>query len=450
MMATIKVRDPSNGQFVELPFSNGYTPVKGVDYFTPQEIQDIERQVSENGTIRPCKIVVGTSTSGWSSLNCNYLCDGTGDDVEINQAINALSSSGGQIIFLDGTYNLTNTINISNKDNIRLCGNHGVVFKMVSHTEDMPGGDSSTTVPDYISVSSSNNVEIDNINFDNFDNSEILDSVNTSGVHANSSNNLRVTNCTFNFLYYGINTNVCHESVISYNYFDQNYQDIRFIQSQDSMIVNNRSTDCITYNIACDRTRNLLISENLFTGGNTSNVDIDNSTDMSNYINNTVVNNILRSFSGDYSSQQARINIVSNYSIVANNIVTGHTHGILSQGNYNSIHHNIIQECEKSPLQVTNSQFNLIDNNIIRSDPLTAGIRVIGDYSSINNTVSNNIFPLPYVDVAQYNPNGKNTFINNQYPDVNGFVEISQGVQIGDIQILYSNGSLKFNDTSST
>ena len=71
---------------------------------------------------RVCRLVVGTSTSGWTTSDCDYLCDGTADDVEINAAIQALPSTGGEIVILDGTYNITATIAM-NKDNTKLSGN---------------------------------------------------------------------------------------------------------------------------------------------------------------------------------------------------------------------------------------------------------------------------------------------------------------------------------------
>ena len=71
---------------------------------------------------RVCRFVVGTSTAGWTADDCDYLCDGTADDVEINAAIQALPGTGGEIVILDGTYNITATIAM-NKDNVTLSGN---------------------------------------------------------------------------------------------------------------------------------------------------------------------------------------------------------------------------------------------------------------------------------------------------------------------------------------
>lgn len=51
-------------------------------------------------SIKTCRFVVGTSTAGWTAADCDYLCDGTDDQVEINAAIQALPSAGGKLLFL--------------------------------------------------------------------------------------------------------------------------------------------------------------------------------------------------------------------------------------------------------------------------------------------------------------------------------------------------------------
>ena len=68
------------------------------------------------------RFVIGTSTSGWTSAQVDYLCDGTADQAEINAAITALPATGGEIVILDGTYNITAKISV-NKSNVTLSGN---------------------------------------------------------------------------------------------------------------------------------------------------------------------------------------------------------------------------------------------------------------------------------------------------------------------------------------
>lgn len=82
----------------------------------------VAQEMPASGGKRMARFVVGTSASGWTAADCDYLCDGTDDQVEINTAIQALPSTGGEIVILDGTYNITATIAMS-KDNVKLSGN---------------------------------------------------------------------------------------------------------------------------------------------------------------------------------------------------------------------------------------------------------------------------------------------------------------------------------------
>lgn len=77
---------------------------------------------SGSNSIKTCRFVVGTSTAGWTAADCDYLCDGTDDQVEINAAIQALPAVGGEIVILDGNYNLSDCITLS-KSNVKLSGN---------------------------------------------------------------------------------------------------------------------------------------------------------------------------------------------------------------------------------------------------------------------------------------------------------------------------------------
>ena len=70
---------------------------------------------------RTCRFVVGTSAAGWTDSDCDYLCDGTDDQAEIQAAIDALPEAGGEVVVLDGTYIITDVIQI-NKANICLQG----------------------------------------------------------------------------------------------------------------------------------------------------------------------------------------------------------------------------------------------------------------------------------------------------------------------------------------
>lgn len=86
-------------------------------------LEELAGRPSGGGSPRTYRVVVGTSTVGWTEDDCDYLCNGTTDQTTISQAIAALPEEGGVVYFLDGTYVLTSTLTISG-DNITLAGNH--------------------------------------------------------------------------------------------------------------------------------------------------------------------------------------------------------------------------------------------------------------------------------------------------------------------------------------
>lgn len=108
--------------------ANKVSFIKGSTGLSANNVQDaleeLAGQSSGSGSSpRTYRVVVGTSTAGWTADDCDYLCNGTADQTTISQAIAALPEEGGVVYFLDGTYSLTSTLTISS-DNITLLGNH--------------------------------------------------------------------------------------------------------------------------------------------------------------------------------------------------------------------------------------------------------------------------------------------------------------------------------------
>lgn len=70
---------------------------------------------------KTCRLVVGTSTAGWMESDCDYLCDGEADQVEIQAAVDALPAEGGTIVLLEGTYDLLDWVEVE-KDFVEIRG----------------------------------------------------------------------------------------------------------------------------------------------------------------------------------------------------------------------------------------------------------------------------------------------------------------------------------------
>lgn len=92
--------------------SNGYV---GIDEVTTT----LSDMWSDRGA-PPTTITIACGTSK-HMLTTDYYCNGTNDQTVINNAISALPSTGGKIVLLEGTYNISGQINV-NKPNVTICG----------------------------------------------------------------------------------------------------------------------------------------------------------------------------------------------------------------------------------------------------------------------------------------------------------------------------------------
>lgn len=92
--------------------SNGYA---GID-----EVTTTLSDMWSDRVAPPTTITISSSTSK-HMLTADYYCGGTNDQTVINNAISALPSTGGKIVLLEGTYNISGQINV-NKPNVTICG----------------------------------------------------------------------------------------------------------------------------------------------------------------------------------------------------------------------------------------------------------------------------------------------------------------------------------------
>jgi hypothetical protein len=131
---------------------------------------------------KTARFVVGTSTSGWTLEDCDYLCDGTNDQEEIIQALNDLPATGGEVVILDGTYNITASINIP-KDNvsIRGSGNATTLKRMYNSTNT----DSGATAKGLITLNEKSGCKVQNMQIDG--NKAIYTASYNNGIYLYSS-----------------------------------------------------------------------------------------------------------------------------------------------------------------------------------------------------------------------------------------------------------------------
>lgn len=203
---------------------------------------------------RTSRFTIGTSTAGWTTSDCDYLCDGTADDVEINAAITALPATGGEIVILDGTYNITAEIDV-NKNNISIRGNgNATILKRMFNSLEAEG---------VITLSSRSGCKIANLQIDG--NKTSYSSYDNYSIYLGSSSNNTITGNTCNNAYYGIRLSSSSDNTITGNTCNSNNYGIYLSYSNSNTITGNTCNNNNSSGIC------LYFSSNSVITGNTCN-----------------------------------------------------------------------------------------------------------------------------------------------------------------------------------
>ena len=188
--------------------------------------------IGGGGGVASARFVIGTSTSGWTAGDCDYLCDGVADDIEINAAITALPIAGGEVLILDGTYNITDAIVIESRSNISILGNgNATILKRMYNSIGLP--DIGVITLYAASYCSTKDLQIDGNKAAYSDNS------NSAIFIDDSSNNSIITgnHCSYNV--YGIRIRKSNNSIITGNHCSYNDYGINLSQSDKGIITGN-------------------------------------------------------------------------------------------------------------------------------------------------------------------------------------------------------------------
>ena len=278
---------------------------------------------------KTARFVVGTSTAGWTSKDCDYLCDGIADQVEIIQALNDLPATGGEVVILDGTYNIMASINIpKNNVSIRGSGNATTLKRMYNSTSDNSGH----TARGLITLNEKSGCKIQGLQIDG--NKATYTASYNYGIYLRSSSNNMITGNTCNNNSYGIylissdNNNITGNTCYNNNYGIHLYS------------YNNNNT--VTVN-TCNNNRDgiyLSSSNNNTITGNTCYNNI-NGIYLSSSSNNTITGNTCIRGTGtpeDYTTNQHTILLSStanNYNLISSNNCMGKA-VVISGGTGNS------------------------------------------------------------------------------------------------------------------
>ena len=338
----------------------------------------------EDGTqhAKTVRFVIGTSTSGWTAKDCDYLCDGTNDQEEIIQALNDLPATGGEVVILDGTYNITASINIP-KDNVSLRGNgNATILKRMYNSTDTESG---PTARGLITLNEKSGCKIQGLQIDG--NKATYTASYNYGIYLYSSSDSTVTGNTCNNNNYGIYQYSSSNNTVTGNTCNNNSTGIRLDSSSDNTVTgntcNNNSFGIYQYSS----------SDNTVTGNTCNN-------------NNNYGIYLLSS---------------SSYNTVTGNTCNNNNYGIclLSSSSYNTVTGNTCNNNSNSGIFLSSSS-----NNTITGNTCIRGTGQSSDYTSSQYTIHLSGSSNSYNLISSNNCMGKNvvigggtsnTSVNNKY-----------------------------------
>jgi parallel beta-helix repeat protein len=253
---------------------------------------------------KTARFVIGTSTAGWTAKDCDYLCDGTNDQEEIIQALNDLPATGGEVVILDGTYNVTASINVpKNNVSIRGNGNATILKRMYNSTNT----DSGTTAKGLITLNEKSGCKIQGLQIDG--NKATYTASYNYGIYLYSSSNNTVTDNTCNNNNIGIRfDSSSNKNIVTDNTCNSNGNGIRFDSSSDNTITGNTCNNNSSNGIYLSSSSNTIVTGNTC-NSNYYGIFLYSSSD------NTVTGNICNN-----GNNGIRLYLSSN-----NNTVTGNT-----------------------------------------------------------------------------------------------------------------------------
>ena len=215
------------------------------------------------GGVASARFVIGTSTAGWTADDCDYLCDGVADDIEINAAITALPANSGEILILDGTYNITAAILIESRNNVSIRGNgNATILKRMYDSMYVP-----SVAPDLgvITLYTASYCSIKDLQIDG--NKATYSYKDNNAIYLSQSSNNNVitgSHCYNNG--YGIRISKSSNNVTTGNLCSYNDYGIQLYQSKKSVITGNHCYDN-GYGIYLSASNNNVITGNLFIRG---------------------------------------------------------------------------------------------------------------------------------------------------------------------------------------
>jgi parallel beta-helix repeat protein len=321
------------------------------------------------------RVTIGTTQNGWTAGEVDYLCDGTDDQEEIIQALNDLPETGGEVVILDGTYNITASINIP-KDNVSLRGNGNATTlrRMYNSTNT----DSGPTARGLITLNEKSGCKIQGLQIDG--NRATYTVSYNYGIYLYRSNNNTITDntCTYNnnlgiYLSFSGNNTVTNNTCN-----DNSSTGIDLYSSSNNTVTNNTCTNNNTGIYLSSSSNSNTVT------GNTCN-DSDYGIFLIASSNNTIIGNTCN------NNNETGIYLYgfSNSMVTGNTCTNNNRYGIFldSFSNDNTITGNTCNNNSSSGIYLSSSSNNTVTNNTCTNNNNKYGIHL---KSSESNTVTGN------------------------------------------------------------
>jgi len=335
------------------------------------------------GTGPATKLVAASDSDSDAKNRADYVCDGTSDETEINNALNALPSAGGVVRLAEGTYTIDGAITIP-ASNVALVGSgSGTVIRVANNLN--------PALLYMVRASGRNNVLVTNIQLD-----------------GNKANNATGT-------IYGI-------------YFD-------------SATTNSRVVDCWVHDMTKDGVL-LSSSDNNIVADNHSYDNDQMGINLASSDSNIVVNNIVKS-----NLSGIRLHTCENNTVKGNTCHSNDRYGICleSADSHNSIDGNMVvgnsQEADNTYDGIfvdSSSNYNNLVGNMVRHGGGTKqhryGINISADTCTLNLVQNNDLYQAGRT--ANFHDAGTNTKLwDKREGSTVEDADLASGVGLSDSQI---------------
>jgi parallel beta-helix repeat protein len=304
----------------------------------------------------------------------DYRCDGVDDHVEIQAALDSLPSTGGQVILLDGTFNVESDIG-RNISNITIRG-QGKSTVLTTTTSGLT----------FFSFTGTSGSELTGITISDM----VIDGANSGHI-----------GIYFEYVDKSLIQNVLIKRFDSIH----GLADIKLYNSDFNQIIDNAITGCRYYGICLDTCNNNIIADNMIYINHYCGIYLE-----TNCYNNTITgNNIMSNFAGGILISYSNNNTVAGNTCIENgdgigiytgdnNAIVGNTcirnrNGIyIDTGNYNTITGNVCKESGYEGLDLYDSNHNSIIGNTIAASSQNGdgGYDNLFLYNSSYNTIQCN------------------------------------------------------------